>query len=147
MKGPKRSACPISFSLEVLGDRWTLLVLRDLVFFDRRYFQEFLESREGIASNVLSERLDRLERHGIVSKQQDPRDRRRNVYSLTPRGLDLVPILVELTIWGATHDPGSEYPRERLAWFQEDRDRAVRHVRERAAVAADPESRRPDPAA
>ena len=133
MKASKRSACPISYSLELLGDRWTCLVLRDLVFRDRRYFQEFLESPEGIASNVLTERLNRLEAGGIIRKEQDPGDRRRHVYSMTEAGLDLIPLLVELTIWGATHDPESQYPRERLARFRDDREGAIRHFRDKAS--------------
>jgi len=133
MKAAKRSACPISYSLELLGDRWTCLVLRDLVFRDRRYFQEFLASPEGIASNVLTERLNRLEAGGIIRKEQDPEDRRRHVYSMTEAGLDLIPLLVELTIWGARHDPESQYPRERLARFQDDREGAIRHLRQKAS--------------
>jgi DNA-binding HxlR family transcriptional regulator len=110
-------------------------VLRDLVFRDRRYFQEFLASPEGIASNVLTERLNRLEAGGIIHKEQDPKDRRRHVYSMTEAGLDLIPLLVELTIWGATHDPESQYPRERLARFQDDREGAIRHLRDKASQA------------
>lgn len=143
MKGPKRSACPISFSLEILGDRWSLLVLRDLVFRQRRHFQEFLESPEGIATNVLADRLERLEVHGIIRKEPDPDDRRRNVYSLTQAGLDLVPVLVELTIWGAKHDPESAYPRERLALFEGDREGTILHFRSQASAPVRAESGAP----
>ena len=136
MKGPKRSTCPISFALELLGDRWSLLVLRDLVFRQRRHFREFLESPEGIATNVLADRLERLELHGIIRKEPDPDDRRRNVYSLTEAGLDLVPLLVELTIWGAKHDPESAYPRDRLARFEGDRAGTVQHFRRKASAPA-----------
>jgi DNA-binding HxlR family transcriptional regulator len=144
MRTEKRSGCPISFSLELLGDRWTCLVLRDLVFRQRRYFQEFLASPEGIATNVLAERLNRLEARGIIRKEPDPDDRRRSVYSLTEAGLDLIPLLVELTIWGATHDPESTYPRERLARFQGDREGTIAHFR---AKAAPPLEHAPSPAA
>lgn len=141
MKGPKRSACPISFSLDLLGDRWSLLVLRDLVFRQHRHFQEFLESPEGIATNVLADRLERLELHGIIRKERDPDDRRRNVYTLTDAGLDLVPVLVELTIWGANHDPESAYPRERLARFEGDREGTIRHFRGKASAPARPSAK------
>lgn len=146
MKGPKRSACPIAFSLDLLGDRWSLLVLRDLVFRQRRYFQEFLESPEGIATNVLADRLERLERHGIIRKEPDPDDRRRNVYSLTEAGLDLVPVLVELTIWGAKHDSESAYPRERLARFEGDREGTIQHFRGKASAPVRPSPGTPAPA-
>lgn len=132
MREQKRSECPISYSLEILGDRWSLLVLRDRAFRGGRHFQDFLASPEGIASNILSDRLSRLERRGVIQKRPDPRDGRRHVYSLTPAGLDLIPVLVELTIWGGRHDPDSTFPRARLARMQRDRDGAVRYYRERA---------------
>ena len=96
MKQPRRSQCPISYSLELFGDRWSLLILRDLAFRDARHFQDFLDSPEGIASNILSERLARLEAHGIVEKHADPEDGRRNVYSLGRAGLDLIPVSIQL---------------------------------------------------
>ena len=132
MKGPKRSGCPISFSLEILGDRWSLLVLRDIAFRSARYFQDFVESDERIASNVLAERLRRLESHGIIEKARDPEDRRRYRYTLTPAGLDLIPVLVDLTIWGGKHDPDSTFPRPRLERMERDRKGAIKYYRERA---------------
>lgn len=132
MKAPKRSGCPISFALDVLGDKWSLLVLRDLVFRSARHFQDFIESSEGIASNVLAERLSRLVTYGIVTKTRDPEDRRRYIYSLTPAGLDLIPVLIDLTIWGSKHDPESTFPRSRLERMERDREGAIRYYRERA---------------
>jgi DNA-binding HxlR family transcriptional regulator len=131
MKQPRRSQCPISYSLELFGDRWSLLILRDLAFRDARHFQDFLDSPEGIASNILSERLARLEAHGIVEKHADPEDGRRNVYSLGRAGLDLIPVLVDLTIWGGRHDPASAYPRPRLARMERDREGAIQYYRRR----------------
>jgi DNA-binding HxlR family transcriptional regulator len=132
MKASKRSGCPISFSLEILGDRWSLLVLRDLAFRSARHFQDFAQSGEGIASNVLTERLARLEHYGIIQKTRDGADRRRYVYALTPAGLDLIPVLVDLTIWGGKHDPESTFPRPRLARMDRDREGAIRYYRELA---------------
>jgi DNA-binding HxlR family transcriptional regulator len=132
MKDHKRSGCPISYSLEVLGDRWSLLVLRDIAFRQSRYFQDFLDSGEGIASNILTVRLRRLERRGVIEKRPDPEDGRRSVYALTAAGLDLIPVLVDLTIWGGKHDPESTFPRPRLARMERDREGAVRYYRERA---------------
>jgi DNA-binding HxlR family transcriptional regulator len=99
-----RSGCPISTSLEIFGDRWSLLVVRDLMFSALRSFKEFQAAGEGIATNVLAERLERLEAAGIVSRQQDPEDGRRIVYRLTRKGMDLAPMLVEMVIWAATHE-------------------------------------------
>lgn len=101
----RRSACPISFALDILGDRWTLLVIRDLVFVGKRHFRDFLASPEGIASNILASRLRLLGARGIVSRRPDPASARKVIYELTPKGMDLLPVLLELIRWGATHDP------------------------------------------
>lgn len=133
MKEPKRSGCPISFSLEIFGDRWSLLILRDMAFRGGRYFQDFLGSAEGIASNILADRLARLERYGVVEKHPDPDDGRRQRYRLSDAGLDLIPVLVDLTIWGGRHDPESLYPRARLRRMERDREGAIRYYRNQAA--------------
>jgi DNA-binding HxlR family transcriptional regulator len=131
VKPTKRSKCPISGALEVFGDRWTLLVLRDMVFYDRRYFQDFLESPEGIATKVLADRLARLEEQGLVEKRPDPADRRRSVYSLTEQGLGVIPVLLELRVWGSVHDPSTWIGSEYVAEFTSDRDGMIRRYRER----------------
>ena len=89
-----RSDCPISNALEHLGDRWSLLVIRDIAFFGKRTYNELLESAEGIATNILSSRLRNLEASNIIEKQLDPSDRRRHIFSLTESGKDLLPILI-----------------------------------------------------
>ena len=88
----------------MLGDGWTPLVVRDLMFKGLRRFNEFLAAGEGIASNVLADRLARLEAHGIVTKNADPADARRYPYRLTEKGLDLAPMLVGLVLWSARHE-------------------------------------------
>jgi DNA-binding HxlR family transcriptional regulator len=103
VSGGARSSCPISISLELIGDPWSLLVVRDLMFKGRRRYKEFLEAEEGIASNVLADRLQRLESAGILRRAPDPDDGRRVVYSLTEKGIDLAPVLVEMVIWSARH--------------------------------------------
>jgi DNA-binding HxlR family transcriptional regulator len=99
-----RSGCPISTSLEIFGDRWSLLVVRDLMFTDRRMFREFEQAGEGIATNVLAERLERLEGAGIITRRADPEDGRKVVYRLTRKGMELAPMLVEMVIWAAAHE-------------------------------------------
>ena len=126
-----RSRCPIAYSLDVLGDRWTLLILRDLAFKNRRYFQDFLGASEGISTNILSNRLRRLERWGLITKRQDPSDGRRIRYFLTDDGLDLVPILIEMTVWGTKRHPDPLMPVERVERMHPDREATIRSYRQR----------------
>ncbi len=104
LKSKPRSGCPVSVSLEVFGDRWSLLIVRDLMIRGFRTFKEFRESGEGIATNVLSDRLRKLEATGIVTAEVDAEDRRRVSYRLTKKGIDLAPVLFELLLWGARHE-------------------------------------------
>ena len=121
----RRSDCPISYSLDLFGDRWTLLVLRDLLLAGKRHFQELLDSDEGIASNILADRLKRLEGGGVIERLYDPQDRRRFVYRPTPKGIELVPVLMELAFWGAKHDRQTGAPRTFVDDFRVDRDRLI----------------------
>ena len=100
-----RSECPIAQSLELLGDRWTLLVLRDMLFFGKSRFREFLDSPEAIASNILASRLKKLEAAGLIERSPDPADRRRYLYTATGKGESLRPLLEELAAWGRTQHP------------------------------------------
>lgn len=109
---PRRSACPLNAALEVFGDRWSLLVVRDLMFKGRTSFGELREGGEGIATNVLADRLQRLEREGIVERTADASDARRVVYRLTNKGIDLAPVLVEMIVWGASHEETAAPPAE-----------------------------------
>lgn len=101
-----RSPCPIAGALDILGDAWTLLVLRDLLFYDKHRFADFLASPEGISTNILTERLKRLERCGLVERRQYQDRPARHEYYLTARGHDLLPVLRELITWGKQHVPG-----------------------------------------
>ncbi|MEZ5668650.1 MAG: helix-turn-helix domain-containing protein [Alphaproteobacteria bacterium] len=121
----RRSGCPISFALDVLGDRWTLLVLRDVLIKGRSRFGELRAAEEGIASNILADRLKRLVRAGILVRRPDPQDRRRVVYGATPKGAGLIPVLLELAAWGATHDAGTAAPAGFVAAFRADRDAMI----------------------
>jgi DNA-binding HxlR family transcriptional regulator len=105
--GP-RSDCPINLSLEIFGDKWSLLILRDIIFGGKRHFRELLHSEEGIASNILAERLRMLTREGIISKAGDPGHRQKVIYSLTEKGIDLLPVLAQIAAWGRKHLPVSE---------------------------------------
>jgi DNA-binding HxlR family transcriptional regulator len=128
-RGERRSGCPISSALEVLGDSWSLLIVRDLTFKGFRTFNEFLNAGEGIASNILSERLARLESAGILSKRRDPRDARRYLYRLTEKGIDLAPALLEIVLWAARYED-TDAPESVLREMRSDRERFLEKVRE-----------------
>lgn len=99
-----RSDCPINLTVEILGDKWSLIVVRDIIFANRRYFRELLEqSEEGIASNVLSTRLQQLTEHGLLTRTPDPSHRQKVLYSLTEPAIQLLPLLVQLGVWGSKH--------------------------------------------
>ncbi len=103
-----RSGCPINLALEVLGDRWSLIVIRDIMFGNRRHFRELLtHSQEGIASNILAARLKRLVEAGLLSRGDDPAHRQKGIYRLTEMAIQLVPVLVQLGAWGRRHLPTS----------------------------------------
>jgi DNA-binding HxlR family transcriptional regulator len=105
MATPQKSLCPINLALEVFGDRWSLLIVRDMMFAGKRHFREFLQSEEGISSNILAERLGKLVECGVLSKTDDPTHKQKAIYSLTPMGIDLLPVVVQIGIWGRKHRP------------------------------------------
>jgi DNA-binding HxlR family transcriptional regulator len=100
----RRSGCPVSISFERFGDRWSLLIIRDLMVRGLQTFKQFQESGEGIATNILADRLHKLEVAGIISPAVDEMDGRRVNYRLTEKGIDLAPLVLELLIWGARHE-------------------------------------------
>jgi DNA-binding HxlR family transcriptional regulator len=104
-----RSGCPINLTLEVLGDRWSLIVIRDVMFGNRRHYRELLtRSEEGIASNTLADRLQRLVAIGLLSRRDDPSHKQKAIYSLTEPAIQLVPLLAAMGSWGRRHQPASE---------------------------------------
>lgn len=109
MNEAHRSGCPINLTLEVVGDKWSLLVIRDMIFGNRRYFRELLtKSEEGIASNILADRLRMLVAEGIISKADDPGHKQKSIYSLTEKGIELLPVLAQMSVWGRKYLPVSE---------------------------------------
>jgi DNA-binding HxlR family transcriptional regulator len=103
-----RSGCPINLSLEIFGDRWTLLILRDMIFTGSRHFRELLAGPERISSNILTDRLAALVEHGLLTKAADPSHKQKVIYSLTERAIELVPVFAQLAIWGIEHLPVTE---------------------------------------
>lgn len=109
MNEAHRSGCPINLTLEVLGDRWSLLIIRDIIFGNRRHFRELLNgSEEGIASNILSDRLKTLVGQGVLTKADDPTHKQKAIYSLTEKGIELLPVLAQMAAWGRHHLPVTE---------------------------------------
>jgi DNA-binding HxlR family transcriptional regulator len=112
----RRSACPINASLEVLGDRWSLLIVRDMMFAGARTYKDFQSSDEGIATNILASRLVKLQACGILTSVRDPQDGRSRIYRLTAKGIELAPVLMELSRWGTRYEDGQPPPGILEAW-------------------------------
>jgi DNA-binding HxlR family transcriptional regulator len=124
----KRSECPISQSLEVFGDKWSLLIIRDLMFRNKCTYNDFLKSDESIATNILASRLKGLEENGVIEKLEHPESKAKILYKLTQKGIDLVPILIEVYIWA---DKYFTIPSEIKATIKEakkDKDKFIKLV-------------------
>jgi DNA-binding HxlR family transcriptional regulator len=129
-KRKRRSGCPVSISLERFGDRWSLLIIRDLMVRGFRTFKEFQKSGEGIATNILADRLRNLEASGIIAAEKAEADGRRVNYRLTEKGIDLAPVMLELLIWGARHEE-SGLPCAMIAEMAGNREEVLADVRRR----------------
>lgn len=124
-----RSDCPISYALDVVGDKWSLIVLRDLIFVRKRYFQEFLDAPEKIASNILASRLKLLEQAGLVTRAADSANARRVIYAPTAKALDLLPVLLELLLWGTKHHSRANAPEPFVRRAATDREGLIADLR------------------
>jgi len=127
--------CPIAFGTDVFGDRWTLLVLRDMLLHDKRTYGEFLDSDEAIATNILAARLRHLEAEGIVEKNRDPKNRRSFIYTLTEKGLALAPIIFEIIRWSGQYIPLNKARKNLLARIETDPDALLAEIQMRARKA------------
>ncbi len=127
----RRSGCPLNASVEMLGDRWSLLIIRDMMLRGFRTYKEFLESYEGIATNILADRLRRLQGYGIISAEPDPSDGRKLIYLLTGKGIDLAPVLTEMVLWAAGHEDTENQALVRK--MQKDKKQFLTQVRHRWA--------------
>lgn len=125
----RRSGCPLNASVEMLGDRWSLLIIRDMMLLGRRTFKEFLGSYERPASNILADRLRRLEAYGIIHAEPDPSDGRKLIYLLTPKGMDLAPVLTEMVLWAGKHEKTENRPLIQL--MQKDKKKFMEQIRRR----------------
>lgn len=129
----RRSGCPVSMALEIFGDRWSLLIVRDIMVRGYRTFQEFLDSGEGIATNILAARLRRLRAAGILAAHRAGGDRRKICYELTEKGVDLAPAVLEIFLWSARHEPTAAPPAV-VRQMARRRQQILREVRRRWAA-------------
>jgi DNA-binding HxlR family transcriptional regulator len=124
-----RSGCPLNASVEILGDRWSLLIIRDMMLRGFRSYTQFLDSYERIATNILAHRLKKLEGYGIITTQQDPLDGRKLIYTLTEKGMDLAPVLTEMVLWAAAHED-TQNP-ELIRQIKKDKQKVLATVRQK----------------
>ena len=127
----RRSECPLNASVEMLGDRWSLLIIRDMMLRGFRAYKEFMECYEGIATNILADRLRKLIAYGIITAGPDRSDGRKLIYRLTAKGIDLAPVLTEMVLWAAAHEDTGNQALVRQ--MQADKQKFLAEVRERWA--------------
>lgn len=127
----RRSQCAINIALETVGDKWSLLILRDLMFTNKRSYGELQSSEEKIATNILASRLTALEANGIIRKAIDPDNGRRSLYYLTVKGIDLLPVIIELREWAEKHDAHVETCQSRLKWTNKNRNEVLAAYRKK----------------
>src|SRR6266851_9457065 len=127
----RRSGCPLNASVEMLGDRWSLLIIRDMMLQGARTYKTFLECYEGIATNILADRLRKLAAYGIITTEPDPSDGRKVIYLLTKKGIDLAPVLTEMVLWAAAHEDTGNQALVRQ--MRADKEKFLAGVRQRWA--------------
>jgi DNA-binding HxlR family transcriptional regulator len=127
----RRSGCPLNASVEMLGDRWSLLIIRDMMLRGSCTYKEFMECYEGIATNILADRLKKLVRGRVISTRLDPSDRRKTIYLLTEKGIDLAPVLTEMVLWAAAHEDTGNQPL--IGQMRDDKDMFLNGIRQRWA--------------
>ncbi|HSF54654.1 MAG TPA: helix-turn-helix domain-containing protein [Algoriphagus sp.] len=136
----KRSECPVSCTLDVFGDKWSLLIIRDLMFFQSRTYGDFQKSKEKIATNILASKLKSLEENGIITKAAHPDSKAKVLYKLTQKGIDLLPILVEINLWGEKYFEISPELKSLLNEIKEDKQAFIKAKTEELQVDSGHES-------
>jgi len=145
-----RSMCPINLTLEAVGDHWSMLIVRDLMLRGHNSYQGFLRSEEKIATNILADRLLKLEQNGLITKSADPADKRKFIYALTERGADLAPILVEMALYSLKYEPRADMAKEVVLDMQKNKQifaqRLTRNFTPKVRIKAPAKKTDPDPA-
>ena len=129
MSDTNRSRCPISCALDLVGDKWSLLVLRDILFFGKRYYHEFAVSDEGISTNILADRLLKLETNDLLTKQRDSANKKKFIYAPTEKSLDLLPAILEIILWADKHAPNSDAPKSTITKIKKNRAAFIKSIR------------------
>lgn len=133
MTNKKRdTGCPVAYALDIFGDRWSLIVIRDILFRGVRTYGDLLKADEGIATNILASRLKEFAASGIISKNRDPDNKRQFIYRITPKGAELAPILVEMIQWSAKYDDNTVVSKALLQQIEQDRDGFIREIQRKA---------------
>ena len=123
-----RSECPLSYSLDVFGDKWSLLIIRDLMFSNKCTYNDFIKSDEGIATNILAARLKSLEENGIIDKLEHPDSKAKKLYKLTNKGIELLPIIVEIYIWTDNYFAMSPDLKATIKEAKKDKEKFIKQV-------------------
>lgn len=134
-RSDNKSDCPVNISLETFGDSWSLLIVRDIIFWGKKTYKDFLESGERIATNILASRLEQLEQKGLLHKKSQGA-KRGQIYTLTEKGLDLIPIVIEMSVWGARHSAHATMYKSLAEKLYANRDQTLRKIRKGVAEGA-----------
>lgn len=124
----KRSGCPVSSSLDIWGDKWSLLIIRDLMYAKQCTYGDFLKSEEKIATNILASRLETLEQTGVISKIVHPESKAKVLYKLTEKGIDLLPVLIEIYLWGEKNFAISDQHKKFLKEVKKDKESFIKNI-------------------
>jgi DNA-binding HxlR family transcriptional regulator len=125
----KRSDCPISSALDIVGDKWSLLIIRDIAMSGKNTYNEFLKAEEKIATNILSDRLSMLEWTGIIVKQEHPASKAKIFYRLTEQGIDLLPVLIEMILWSDKYLPIAPQARAFAKMLRKDKEAIIKQMK------------------
>ena len=126
----RRSECPISYTMDIFGDKWTMLIIRDLLIYGKDSFSEFLCSDEKIATNILTDRLNVLLQEGFVTKHTAPTNKSKFLYRPTEKAIELIPILTEITLWAEKYNPGGA-PKDMTEPLKKNKARALRDLKKK----------------
>jgi DNA-binding HxlR family transcriptional regulator len=124
-----RSTCPVAYALDHFGDKWSLIILRDIMFYGKQRNADFAESDEKIATNILAERLVRLQKDGLIKSHRDKDDGRKILYVPTAKALDLIPMMLELSVWSAKYDSNTKAQKENIELIKKDRAGIIKRIR------------------
>ncbi len=125
-----RSNCPVSSALDIFGDKWSLLIIRDIALFGKNTYNDFLKSDEKISTNILADRLVLLEKEGIIVQEAHPQSKAKKLYTLSPKGIDLIPLILEISLWSDQHLNTPQPAKDFAAVYRADKDKVINQIKE-----------------